>query len=234
MVFSFVLYLHFITYILLLLTFLDYTFILANEYLDALPVFAFKTQKDGLKEYMVDVDETEMSKHHFQMTLSDSETNHSKLYGKMFALQDEQMESEHEVSPDALLTLKRSCDIISAGKGTAIFIDYGYEMARNKLSLRGYLNHKMVSIFEKPGESDLTYDVNFNTLQRIVSAQPQHSCLNFQNFSQKDFLLNFGIAARAAKLIKNNPQQREAIESSVSKLVDDMGTLFRVLVVESA
>ena len=209
---------------------------MANEFLDALPMYAFNLQSSGLKEYLVDVDMDPHARYNFKLTLSGKETKHAEIYGNLFGIQSGggALESDYEVSPDALITLKRTCDIISSGIGTAIFIDYGLQKQRaGKLSLRAYNQHKMVPIFEKPGESDLTYDVDFDLLQRVIKAQPDKHCLQFTNSSQRDFLLQAGIAARAAKLIKDNPSNGREIQESVSKLINDMGSLFSVLTIQS-
>ena len=48
-----------------------------------------------------------------------------------------------------------------------MFIDYGNNYAA-KNSLRGIRNHRFVSYLEDPGKVDITADVDFHTLRKVV------------------------------------------------------------------
>lgn len=49
-----------------------------------------------------------------------------------------------------------------------LIIDYGHNGTRKDLSLRAYKNHQVVHPLESPGEHDITADVNFGYLKRLV------------------------------------------------------------------
>ena len=51
--------------------------------------------------------------------------------------------------------------------GSALFIDYGNNFAA-KSSLRGIKNHKFVSYLQEPGQIDITADVDFHSLRKVV------------------------------------------------------------------
>jgi NADH dehydrogenase [ubiquinone] 1 alpha subcomplex assembly factor 7 len=51
--------------------------------------------------------------------------------------------------------------------GSALLIDYGHN-GLQKDTLRAFREHRIVDIFEKPGECDLTCDVDFAFLKHIA------------------------------------------------------------------
>ena len=48
-----------------------------------------------------------------------------------------------------------------------MFIDYGNNFAA-KSSLRGIKNHEFVSYLQEPGKIDITADVDFHSLRKVV------------------------------------------------------------------
>lgn len=47
-------------------------------------------------------------------------------------------------------------------------MDYGHDGSRNDFSLRAYYKHNLVNPLERPGEHDLTADVDFGYLKKLV------------------------------------------------------------------
>ena len=47
-------------------------------------------------------------------------------------------------------------------------IDYGYYSNQYKNTLQGLKKHKKVSVFHDPGNTDITYLVNFNLIKQIL------------------------------------------------------------------
>lgn len=53
-----------------------------------------------------------------------------------------------------------------AGQGSALIVDYGSEQLKMEPTLRGFSRHRLVEdILQRPGEIDITADVDFGTLK---------------------------------------------------------------------
>ena len=111
-------------------------------------------------------------------------------------------------------------------------IDYGYSDDYFKNTLQALKKHKKVSIYDDPGNSDITYLVNFKLLNEIFK---RNSLSNILNTTQSKFLINNGILLRLENAKKNltDKKNRFKLEMAVNRLVDpkQMGTLFKVLTV---
>lgn len=59
-----------------------------------------------------------------------------------------------------------SCVPGRAGQGSALIVDYGSEQLKMEPTLRGFSRHRLVEdILQRPGEIDITADVDFGTLK---------------------------------------------------------------------
>ena len=100
-----------------------------------------------------------------------------------------------------------------------------------KNSLQSVRKHKFVNILEDLGNSDITYNISFYLLKRILKK------LNLKvagTTTQKKFLTKLGIMHRAEILAKNLKFSKKAnIYYRLSRLVDNkfMGDLFKVMFV---
>ena len=100
-----------------------------------------------------------------------------------------------------------------------------------KNSLQSVHKHKFSSILKDFGNSDITYNVNFNLLKKITKK------LNLKVVgitSQKNFLTKLGIMQRAEILAKNLKFSKKAdIYYRLNRLIDNkfMGDLFKVMFV---
>ncbi|KAI9567367.1 S-adenosyl-L-methionine-dependent methyltransferase [Boletus coccyginus] len=107
-----------------------------------------------------------------------------------------------------------------AGGGCALVIDYGAEKAVGN-SLRAFKDHEIVDVFHRPGECDVTANVDFGLLKEVLSdLVTPHGTL-----SQGTFLNEVGIQLRAERLIKaaTTKERKTAIAQSVNRLVDPLG-----------
>ncbi len=136
-----------------------------------------------------------------------------------------------EFSP---LTYKYLNDIskkINGFKGGLLIIDYGYLEKEMKNSLQSVHKHKFNNILENLGNSDITYNISFSLLKKILTK------LNLKVTgitTQKNFLTKLGIMQRAEILAKNLKFSKKAnIYYRLNRLVDNkfMGTLFKVMFV---
>ncbi|KAH7884401.1 S-adenosyl-L-methionine-dependent methyltransferase [Phlebopus sp. FC_14] len=108
----------------------------------------------------------------------------------------------------------------SAEGGCALVIDYGGERTFGS-SLRAFKEHKIVDIFHRPGECDITANVDFTLLKEVMGdVVTPHGTI-----TQGSFLNLMGVKVRAANLMKaaTTTERKSAIENGVKRLVDPLG-----------
>ncbi len=108
----------------------------------------------------------------------------------------------------------------------ALFIDYGHFAEESHDTLQAVHKHQKVSIFHKPGHTDITAHVPFRQAAMAFPAAEK-------NLShQADFLLKHGLAVLAEQsLRKAAPAEKESIENAVKRLLHpaEMGHTFKAL-----
>ena len=134
-----------------------------------------------------------------------------------------------EVCPVAYAMTRSLARRLAQAGGAALIIDYGYCPSAFGDTLQALRQHKPVSIFDNPGEIDLTAHVDFAALSEAA----KHGGAQVHGpVTQAQFLIQLGIVAREAALLKNaTPDQQIAIRSGCRRLIEpaEMGTLFKVL-----
>ncbi|WP_245421992.1 class I SAM-dependent methyltransferase [Rhodoplanes serenus] len=116
--------------------------------------------------------------------------------------------------------------------GAALIIDYGHTISGAGDTLQAVRGHAFADPLAAPGEADLTAHVDFAALARAAAAAGArvHGPL-----TQAEFLRRLGIDARAAQLKASAPAEAAAIDAAVARLLDSgrtgMGALFKVLAV---
>jgi NADH dehydrogenase [ubiquinone] 1 alpha subcomplex assembly factor 7 len=117
---------------------------------------------------------------------------------------------------------------LKAQGGAALFIDYGYAAPQTGSTLQAVRAHQKVDPFEDPGLADLTALVDFAQLKQIALAA-DIDCLG--PVGQGDWLMALGIAQRAAVLAKSQPAKAQDMMVALDRLVspEQMGALFKVL-----
>lgn len=135
--------------------------------------------------------------------------------------------------------------------GAALIIDYGPPDHIPINSLRGIRAHKLVSPFDRPGETDVSADVDFLALaETAINSSPGTEVHG--PVSQANFLNAMGIQERAAQLVKKALDDERAgkgggkdkselteivkrVESGWRRLVDTspqgMGRLYHVMAI---
>jgi SAM-dependent MidA family methyltransferase len=135
-----------------------------------------------------------------------------------------------EHSPAATTIFTQLCERLQNQKGAMLIIDYGYTDHAFGDTLQAVKNHQYVPVLDNIGKADITAHVNFAALKDIAVAKNLSPTLS----TQRDFLHQYGIAARIAGLLKNaSPAQQEELMSQYQRLVgvEEMGVLFKVLAV---
>jgi NADH dehydrogenase [ubiquinone] 1 alpha subcomplex assembly factor 7 len=199
--------------------------LLANEFLDALPIRQLVRQPWGWAERMVG------------LARAGTEVAFASAPGKSplasLLVDDvrtiETFGSVVEISPAVTSLTSEMARRIATDRGAALIIDYGYDSGTHGDTLQALRAQKQVSVFETIGEADLTAHVDFAAVSR---AARQAGAAVDGPVSQGAFLRTLGIETRAATLRRSaSPAQEAAIDAAMRRLIDpgQMGTLFRAI-----
>lgn len=203
-------------------------FIISNELLDAFPVKHLKKIKNIWYEKYVFYNKEKKEINSKYLRSKKNYKNILNLCNKDIAF--------IEYSPHIFKLLQEISNIIKYHSNNCFMtIDYGYYSNQYKNTLQGLKKHKKVSVFHDPGNTDITYLVNFNLIKQILKKNDINSTLNM---SQSKFLINTGILLRLeqAKKKLNSDKEKMKLEMAVKRLIDpaNMGGLFKVLIVDNA
>jgi NADH dehydrogenase [ubiquinone] 1 alpha subcomplex assembly factor 7 len=197
--------------------------ILANEFMDALPVHQAVKQSDGWHERVVNVGPdggfvivpARDSLPHFESTLP----------------------RELRLAPEGSIYEWRSDNVaLELGRrvrsgGAALIVDYGHAWYGLGETLQAVAGHEFADPCKSPGAVDLTAHVDFESLaHRAESIGGRiHGPL-----SQRDFLRRLGIDKRAAALKTHAPYGKHGeIDAALARLIaggaQGMGELFKAV-----
>ena len=129
--------------------------------------------------------------------------------------------------------LKIIGNIIEKNEGGLLIIDYGYLNQKMQDTLQAVNNHKYSNILENIGESDITYNINFNLFQNFIN---QYKNLETLLTTQKKFLTSMGILQRAEIVSKDIAFSKKTdLFYRIRRLIDEkqMGELFKVMLIKS-
>ncbi len=137
----------------------------------------------------------------------------------------------YEIAPARSAFMEALCEALRLRGGAALLIDYGHSSPGLGDTLQAIKNHGYVPVLEEPGQVDLTAHVDFSALMDIAH---RTGCETAPVMTQGEFLTGLGLKERAAVLEgKASAQQKLDIRAAVHRLADDaqMGKLFKVMVV---
>jgi NADH dehydrogenase [ubiquinone] 1 alpha subcomplex assembly factor 7 len=193
--------------------------IIANEFLDCLPIRQFVRGEEGWHEKLVGIDEAG-----------------ALIFGLSAAIgapeSDDEPGAVREIAP-ALESLVYELERrLHDAEGRALFIDYGYVRPEGADTLQALQQHKKVGALAAPGESDLTAHVDFARLAVLA----ENAGLSVHGpMTQGQFLRALGIDFRAETLSRANPEHAERLKRELKRLTDaeEMGALFKVICISS-
>jgi NADH dehydrogenase [ubiquinone] 1 alpha subcomplex assembly factor 7 len=193
--------------------------LVANEFLDALPVRQLLRTDEGWREVMV----TAEGKRFVcvpgarPMDAAVPESRRGEPEGTLI-----------ETCPAAAAVLYEVAGRLVEQGGAALFIDYGHTEERSGSTFQAVRRHKKVDPFKAPGEADLTAHVDFAMLAQVALSR---GCRWLGTVSQGEWLRALGIEGRADALSEFAPQHRDALHSAKHRLIDaaQMGELFKVM-----
>jgi|TARA_B110000003_G_scaffold214025_1_gene213137 cyclopropane-fatty-acyl-phospholipid synthase len=202
------------------------TIFLANEFFDALPIKQFFKKNEGWVERFVNFKKINKAK--FKEQLTDIKKIEKKLN---FEISKDQNIIEY--SPSSFEYLKNICNTITKNDGGILIIDYGHLNAKMHETLQAVNNHKYSNVLENIGDSDITYNINFNLFQKFIN---QFHNLNSLVSNQKKFLTSMGILQRAEIISKNiSFSKKTDLFYRIRRLIDEkqMGELFKVMLIKN-
>ena len=121
----------------------------------------------------------------------------------------------------------------ATGPLAALFFDYGFENAAAGDTLQAMSEHRYISPLRAPGLDDLTAHVDFGDMAQHFRSV---GLLVDGPITQTEFLLKMGLVERAQALMREaRADQVNAIETGARRIADPdgMGGLFKVMAVRS-
>jgi len=198
--------------------------VIANEFVDALPIRQAVKQDDGWHERVVDI----APDGHFVIGIARDplpffETSMPR------ALRQAPIGAIYEWRADELaLELGRRM----RENGAALIIDYGHDHYGLGDTLQAVAGHAFTDPLRAPGHADLTAHVDFEALAQCAESMGArvHGPIR-----QRDLFLRLGIEQRAAALKASAPGKAADIEIAFSRLIGGgargMGDLFKAIAI---
>ncbi|MBI3516747.1 MAG: SAM-dependent methyltransferase [Proteobacteria bacterium] len=196
--------------------------IIANEFLDALPIHQLVRTAAGWCERRVMVDATD------RLAFAAAAAPSPLAAALAPEVVGAPLGSIAELAPaarDVVATVARRC---TGAGGTALLIDYGHVVSAPGDTLQAVRGHRTQAVLDAPGEADLTAHVDFAALARVAAP---HAAVHGP-VTQGVFLRRLGIEARAEALLRGKPAGVAAgIRAALARLVEpgQMGQLFKVM-----
>ena len=195
---------------------------IANEFFDALPIKQFlKREKRWFERHVkfINNKKLEYLDVPFDMKKFEKEIKFKISFNQKFI----------EYSPLATKYLKTIIKKINVNNGGILIIDYAYLEKEMKNTLQAVSKHKYCNVLKSFRHSDITYNLSFNLINKIIKKLGPCSSLST---TQKKFLTKLGILDRAEILSKNMLFSKKAdIYFRIKRLIDEsqMGNLFKVM-----
>ena len=200
--------------------------ILANEYIDVLPIHQMVKREDGWHERTVEVD----AAGNLAFGIAPEPTPRFEVLLPPL-VRAAPVGAIFEWRPDAEV-MKIATRLREDG-GAALIIDYGHVRSDAGDTLQAIARHSYADPLQNAGEADVTAHVDFQALAR---AAEDVGARIHGPVTQGEFLQRLGIEARANSLMSNaSPQVAESIMTAKARLIGGgrggMGAMFKVLAI---
>lgn len=138
----------------------------------------------------------------------------------------------YEHCPQAHALMAQLAARLRRQPGSALFLDYGYASYEHGDTLQAVRRHAYADPLAEPGLADLTAHVDF---ARLRDTARHAGAATFGPATQGDFLLRLGLRERAEQLVRATPSRRAETHAALNRLVapEEMGTLFKALCLQS-
>ena len=189
--------------------------LLANEFLDALPVRQFVRTQDGWAERHV-------RDGRYVLTPPDDLPS---------VLQQEGRDDIYELNEAALAFAELVAGRVDRDGGAALILDYGPENSASGDSLQAIRDGRPADPLAEPGSADLTAHVDFAALAR---AARRHGATVHGPVPQGVFLARLGLFQRTDRLARTQPVARAAALMAAARRLAEpaaMGRMFKVMAI---
>ncbi|GCC22717.1 hypothetical protein chiPu_0001105 [Chiloscyllium punctatum] len=168
-----------------------FSFYIAHEFFDVLPIHKFQKTKHGWREILIDIEPNSPEKLRFVLA------PHATLASKTLIQNDD--ERDHiEICPEAGIIVQNLASRITEDGGAALIADYGHNGTKTD-TFRGFRGHQQHDVLTAPGTADLTADVDFSYLRQMTKGK----VTSLGPIPQHEFLKNMGIDVRLQVLLRN-------------------------------
>ena len=202
------------------------TLYLANEFFDAIPIKQYFKRRNEWFERFVQFETLKKAE------FKDKKTNIKKIE-QILKFQISKNQNIIEYSPETFKYLKKILKTINRNNGGILIIDYGYLNSKMQETLQAVKDHKYSNVLKNIGDSDITYNINFNLFKKFTD---QFKKLDSIITNQNKFLTSMGILQRAEILGKNLPFSKKTdLFYRIRRLIDEkqMGKLFKVMLIKN-
>jgi NADH dehydrogenase [ubiquinone] 1 alpha subcomplex assembly factor 7 len=199
---------------------------IANEFLDCLPIRQFVRTGDGWRERLVGAGEGEA----LAFGLAPTPLPGDSLIPA--PLRNAPEGSVAEIAPALPAFVAHIAERLHTHRGRALFVDYGEAHTRAGDTLQAVRQHVKVQPLDDPGAADLTAHVDFAALAGLARAEGLSVA---GPTAQGDWLRALGIETRAAALVRAHPERAGTIARQLRRLThaDEMGALFQAICLSS-
>ena len=195
---------------------------IANEFIDALPVKQFVNRRGHWFERLVGLNDAgELGFGLAKNALPDALVpGWARQRGEGAIV---------ELSPARRAMAEEMGSRLAQSPSVCLIIDYGHTVPAPGDTLQAVGRHRFVSPLERPGEADITAHVDFAALAEGLR---RGSAAVYRPMSQAQFLVAMGLELRVNALQRHqSPSEQEAVALAAQRLVgaEGMGHLFQVL-----
>jgi len=201
--------------------------LLANEFLDALPIRQLVRGHLEWGERLVGLDAED------RLAFVEGPESPALTLLVPAALRALPPGSIVEICPAAAALAAALGERFARSPGAALVIDYGYFPSRPGPTLSALRHHQPVGVLDNPGDADLSAHVDFAALAEATRAA---GAAIWGPVPQGRFLAALGAETRLGALsARASPEQQALLESGVRRLIDpaEMGTLFKAMAATS-
>jgi NADH dehydrogenase [ubiquinone] 1 alpha subcomplex assembly factor 7 len=201
------------------------TLVIANEFLDCLPIRQFFRIDGRWRERLVGVRDGALAFGFSAEPLPEEDLIPPALRGAPDG-------AVAEVAPALPAFVETIAQRFARAPGRALLIDYGAAETTGGDTLQAVRKHARVDALHAPGSADLTAHVDF---PRLVALARDAGLDAYGPVPQGAWLESLGVKERAAALAKARPNRAGGIAAQLHRLTapDEMGVLFNVVCLSS-
>ncbi len=199
--------------------------LVANEFLDALPICQFEKTTEGWMERRIGADEA--GRFHFTLCMPSDGTPDTSSG----ALDTADIGTIYETSPAIFAFVRTVAKRIARDGGVTLIIDYGHKVSALGDTLQAVKRHKPHSVLEAAGTADITAHVDFGATAKAAQSSGTKV---LGPIEQGIWLKKLGIMVRGTQLARGKPSDiAKDIEVGIRRLTepDAMGALFKIMAI---